>query len=86
MAFQARRPKSALLVPSKRPLSAPRKPLSIASHLTPALKIRDSLQADPSEAKAKEMRRSEIDFSATPQPFLDPGLWEKLNAEIPSGS
>ncbi|KAL2867983.1 uncharacterized protein BJX67DRAFT_351851 [Aspergillus lucknowensis] len=90
MHFATQRPKSSLLIPSKRPLSTP-SPTRCCSHSSscssvswstsqPTLRIR-SLDADAArtdQEKEKEQRRIEVDFSAAPQPFLDPELWGRM--------
>ncbi|KAL3468383.1 hypothetical protein BJX64DRAFT_245758, partial [Aspergillus heterothallicus] len=95
MSFTSTREKSTLLIPSKRPLSPPsRTPTSTSSSTTtisnpksqPTLHIRSS-DDDSSKAQKQlsEKRRVEADFSAAPQPFLDPGLWDKMKSKKSTG-
>ncbi|KAL6236623.1 hypothetical protein BDW75DRAFT_206512 [Aspergillus navahoensis] len=90
--FTAHRPKSALLIPSKRPLSRPR-PCSSASspnskHTAPTLTIRSAAPTEESKKlkREKEKNRIEADFSAAPQPFLDTGLWERVKDKVEWGT
>ncbi|KAJ0419993.1 hypothetical protein BJY00DRAFT_285068 [Aspergillus carlsbadensis] len=82
MPFSATRPKSTLLIPSKQPLSPPTRSQS-RSTTTPTLQIRSSEDNTNNKAQAQsnEIRRIEVDFAVAPQPFLDPGLWEKLESK-----
>ncbi|KAL4911813.1 hypothetical protein BDW62DRAFT_196183 [Aspergillus aurantiobrunneus] len=86
MPFKSHRPKPNLLIPSKRPLTSPRPSESrqtttarSSSGSPPTLKIRGSAQTDR-ESNEDEIRKEpvEVDFSAAPQPFLDPALWERI--------
>ncbi|KAL4936059.1 hypothetical protein BDV06DRAFT_228245 [Aspergillus oleicola] len=81
--FTTTRPKSTLLIPSKRPLTRQPSPSSSSSSrkTTPTLIIRSlSHPKEIGNEKAKDpaSTRIEVDFSAAPQPFLDPGLWERI--------
>ncbi|KAL4819188.1 hypothetical protein BDW67DRAFT_155437 [Aspergillus spinulosporus] len=79
--FTVHRPKSSLLIPSTRPLSRPRPSESLSpKHAVPTLPIRSVAPTEEStnREREKEKRRIEVDFSAAPQPFLDPEIWEKI--------
>ncbi|KAL2843477.1 hypothetical protein BJY01DRAFT_215620 [Aspergillus pseudoustus] len=91
MTFTSTRSKSTLLIPSKRFLSPPRTPTSTTNPLTPSyqptLQIRSTEDEHGKAQKQRsEQRRVEVDFSAAPQPFLDPGLWEKMKSKKSTGA
>ncbi|KAL3429704.1 hypothetical protein BDV09DRAFT_200340 [Aspergillus tetrazonus] len=87
--FTAHRPKSSLLIPSKRPLSRPLPSKYHSSkHAVPTLIIRSAAPTEESKnrEREKEKRRIEVDFSAAPQPFLDPETWEKIKDKTEWGA
>ncbi|PTU25047.1 hypothetical protein P175DRAFT_0498158 [Aspergillus ochraceoroseus IBT 24754] len=87
MPFQSTKPKSHLLIPRKRPLSSPsHAPITTTTTATtaqPVLRSTRQMQseqrrASPDQDRNTQPRRIEVDFSAAPQPFLDPALWERM--------
>ncbi|KAL2814544.1 hypothetical protein BDW59DRAFT_154348 [Aspergillus cavernicola] len=91
MPFQTTIPKPALLIPSKRPLSQPSPqnptPSSGSASSQPTLIIRSAqAQTHTKPDKSKEIQRIEVDFSAAPQQFLDPGVWERMCRSLESGN
>lgn len=102
--FTTQRQRPALLIPSRRALSAPRKATTSSSGTgappppPPTLVIHSSASAeiaraadhlqDQSKAENREEEKSkglenrtiEADFTAAPQPFLDPPLWERMKS------
>ncbi|KAL3450634.1 hypothetical protein BJX65DRAFT_269742 [Aspergillus insuetus] len=82
MSFSTTRPKSTLLIPSKRPLSPPTRSKT-TSTTTPTLQIRSFTDNTNNNAQVQsnDRIRIEVDFAAAPQPFLDPGLWEKMKSK-----
>ncbi|KAL4973354.1 hypothetical protein BDW66DRAFT_105958 [Aspergillus desertorum] len=88
LSFATCRPKSTLLIPSKRPLSRSRPSGSasslISKHTTPTLTIHSAAPTEEfkNREREKEKNRTEVDFSAAPQPFLDTGLWERVKDKV----
>ncbi|OJJ53236.1 hypothetical protein ASPSYDRAFT_95056 [Aspergillus sydowii CBS 593.65] len=101
--FTTQRQRPALLIPSRRALSAPRKAPTSSSGTgapppPPTLVIHSSASAEIARAadhlqdqskaenreegksKGLENRTIEADFTAAPQPFLDPPLWERMKS------
>lgn len=79
--FTTHRPKTSLLIPSKRPLCTPSAHrLPATSGTAPALSIRSaaSNDKDGDDLERKRAVEVEVDFSAAPQPFLDPVAWERV--------
>ncbi|KAL4906546.1 hypothetical protein BDW74DRAFT_150643 [Aspergillus multicolor] len=83
-AFTSHRARSTLLIPSKRPLTRSATPSFKPIATAPTLTLRSTAPTDESRKreKEKENKRTEADFSAAPQPFLDPALWEKLKDKV----
>ncbi|PYH84097.1 hypothetical protein BO82DRAFT_390536 [Aspergillus uvarum CBS 121591] len=85
--FQTTRPApSALLIPQKRPLFPPKQNPPINPNTTirpPSLLLAASSNPDPTpepreQASGIRPRDTEFNFAAAPQPFLDPGCWERI--------
>ncbi|KAE8351438.1 hypothetical protein BDV28DRAFT_137034 [Aspergillus coremiiformis] len=84
MSFQTTRPSSTLLIPSKRFLTTPKNPIRSTSTSistpTPTSTSKPRSPDQPGEIKASQTTTVEYDFSQSPQPFLDPALWESIKA------
>ncbi|RDH39185.1 hypothetical protein BDQ94DRAFT_132584 [Aspergillus welwitschiae] len=93
--FETKRPPSSLLIPKKRPLktkssSLLSKTYSTEKH-TPSLYFTStSTEQDPKNRTVNKDRgasaatTTEFNFSLPPQPFLDPGCWERIRASSSS--
>jgi hypothetical protein len=86
-AYQSHRAASTLLIASKRPLTKPSAvPQTINPSIHPAsVSIKPLLSSTATATAAGTTDRSkahtvEMDLSQPPQPFLDPGVWERMKA------
>jgi hypothetical protein len=86
-AYQSHRAASTLLIASKRPLTKPSAvPQTINPSVHPAsVNIKPLLSSTATATAAGTTDRSkahtvEMDLSQPPQPFLDPGVWERMKA------
>ncbi|OJJ72832.1 hypothetical protein ASPBRDRAFT_42567 [Aspergillus brasiliensis CBS 101740] len=97
--FSSKRPPSSLLIPEKRPLktsSSVSKTYSSEKY-TPNLYFTSSREKQEQDPENKTMDSKEADpttittttefnFSLPPQPFLDPGVWERIRSSSLSSS
>lgn len=93
--FTTTRPTKSLLIPKKRPLKTPSTNISknySTEKYTPSLYFtststeQDSKHKPANEGKNAATTTTEFNFSLPPQPFLDPGCWERIRSVSSSSS
>ncbi|RAK92312.1 hypothetical protein BO79DRAFT_63788 [Aspergillus costaricaensis CBS 115574] len=92
--YTTTRPTKSLLIPKKRPLKSPSTKLSknySTEKYTPTLHLISSSSSTEQNPKPKSTDKdkdkgaratttTEFNFSLPPQPFLDPGCWERIRS------
>lgn len=83
--YQTHRPASSLLIASKRLLVKPSPvPQTLTPNVHPAsITIKPSLSSIATPTRPTDRSKAhtvEMDLSQPPQPFLDPGVWERMKA------